>query len=313
VVGFYGVIVAGRIGFYFLKTYFAKGGEMTFNAGIRPLAPVTFSIKNDRECNWIFKYICSLPNSHISDLDAIISPEARKQTINDSLDDLKMNFADRKDWVDRISARCAEALIPESEFEWIDEQNEILYRWLHAYLIFHHVAPFMNAVNFEEYRKDIITFFDISLKTRLEKQNFLSQLKGYWEIYFRVGEKFKWLDKNDRRLVEWAWNYFKSNNIPLGFTSFSKESEVYVGLIVMFELWEAHTDTKKLFIFNMKKALSQKKQRDKLDGKKAYNIVMSEDIKQKLDALAKEQDRKINQTLERLINKEYEKLLKRVN
>lgn len=277
---------------------------MTFN--LEAKAPATFPIKNERECNWVYNYMLSIEYSP-TDPNAI-SYESRKQAINKSFVAWDDEEVYKDEFVRDTLEKCSNALIPESQFEWIDNQNECLCRWLHAYLTVHHRAPFTYPTSPDECRQDIITFFDVNPVALSDKENFLLKLKGYWGKFFQEGEKFKWLDKDDIALVEWAWNYSKTKKLPMELLSVLKESERHVALIIIFDQWKAGPDTKKLFIIQMKKALNQKKQRDKRDGKKAYNIIMDEGIKEKLNALAKHHDRKINQTLERLINNEYQKV-----
>lgn len=277
---------------------------MTFNTGKRPLAPVTFPIKNERECKWIFNYLCS---SQINTIDhSAVNYEAQRKEINKSINEWNASASLKSEFVSDVLDKCYNVLIPESDFDWINKQNKRLYRWLHAYLVTFHNVPLNHNITFDSYRRDIVKYFDTCQSTLSEKKQFLLKLQGYWEKDFKIGETFEWLDGGN---VKWAWKYFKSKDIPHEAISFIKESDRFDVVITMFDLWDAHIDTKRLFIVNMKKAFNQKKQRDKLDGKKAYNIVMSEDIKQKLDALAIHHDRKINQTLEHLINKEHEKLL----
>jgi hypothetical protein len=266
---------------------------------------VTFTIKNERECNWIFDHLRNEHNFHIINPDAV-SYEARRATINESVEASKFEFSERKRWIAEKSVLCSEALIPESEFEWINKEDKVLYSWVHAYLVAFYAMPLKQNTTFDEYRKDIIACFDNLSLSRIDKERLLLDVKMYWNDFLSGGETFRWLDENNKELIKWAWKYFDSKKIPIA--SISDKTATYGGIIAAFYLWKALPDSKELFIVKMKKALNQKKQRDKRDGKKAYNIVMSEDIKQKLNDLAEYHDRKINQTLERLINEEYERV-----
>jgi hypothetical protein len=66
-------------------------------------------------------------------------------------------------------------------------------------------------------------------------------------------------------------------------------------------------DRKALLIDKMKKAWSQKKFREKSNGKKPYSISMTQNTKQKLNALAEEHEMKINEMVELLIQNEYQR------
>lgn len=80
-------------------------------------------------------------------------------------------------------------------------------------------------------------------------------------------------------------------------------NEKLVNAIDYFDVWPAtHPAEKKLFIQNMKKAWAQKKHRDKMQGRKAYGMVMSTDIKTKLDSMAADSNMHRNELLEYMIN-----------
>jgi hypothetical protein len=270
--------------------------------------PVRFSINNERECNWIYNYLCSSQFNIIN--RSLLNYKDRKKEINQSISLWDASPSIKELFVSDTLKKCSEALIPEREFEWIGKQNKRLYRWLHAYLATFHGVPLNHNITFESYRRDIVTFFDNYPVTQIEKKELMGKLQDHWDVRFRHGDTFQWLDGKNVELVKWAWTYLESNKkISHDKISFIDETEKYDGLTTMLDLWDAHVDTKKRFIDKMKKALSQKKQRDKQDGKKAYNIVMSEDIKQKLNDVAELREMKINQTLEYIINKEYERVL----
>ena len=55
----------------------------------------------------------------------------------------------------------------------------------------------------------------------------------------------------------------------------------------------------------MKDAWSQKKSRDRNNGKKSYNFVMDKGIKSKLGAIAKHHKKTINETIQLLIEERY--------
>ena len=285
----------------------------SFSSAKKDSSPIAVPIKNERECRFIFNRLRRIripqvePEFRLLDL-SVESYEARKRIIDKSFKDWKVNDERKKQYVSKVLSECHEALLPENEFEWIDKTNECQCRWIHAHLTFYHNAPFNYETSPDKCKKDIIYFLDIEYSSLNDKKQFLLQLKSGWNHFFQEGERFKWLNKDDIALVEWAWNYSKSKNLPMNMLPILSEREMHIALIIIFEHWKVGIDTKKLFIINIKKAFNQKKQRDKLDGKKAYNIVMGEDIKEKLNDLAKYHELKINQTLERLINIEYERV-----
>jgi hypothetical protein len=87
-------------------------------------------------------------------------------------------------------------------------------------------------------------------------------------------------------------------------------NENLINAIGYFDIWPAnHPAEKKLFIQSMKKAWAQKKHRDKMQGKKAYSMVMSTDIKGKLDEMAIKNELHRNELLEHIINNSYSDFL----
>ncbi|AJP45448.1 hypothetical protein EP12_19825 [Alteromonas australica] len=57
------------------------------------------------------------------------------------------------------------------------------------------------------------------------------------------------------------------------------------------------------------RAWQQKKHRDNRQGKKACNLVLREEVKQKLDAMAAARGMKLNQLVETLIENEHAKTI----
>ncbi|PSU83831.1 hypothetical protein CTM67_00720, partial [Photobacterium phosphoreum] len=118
----------------------------------------------------------------------------------------------------------------------------------------------------------------------------------------------------DPDLCAWAINYVteysQKNNVFFFMTSDVKVENDYYRLLLTFDTWNAHSDTKKLFIQSIKKALSQKKYRDKQVDKKQCSFYLSEDIIKKLSFLSNIKDNPKNQILEDLILEEYKKSTK---
>lgn len=165
------------------------------------------------------------------------------------------------------------------------------------------------ASNSERYEL-IIDFFDRYNISRDLKEEWLESLKQQW-IELRSLERFSWLDPKNSDQAEWAWSYLQNNShttIPLWYIPTPlTPKEACFSTITAFDIWDAPTDTKMLFMIKMKKAWSQKKHRDKMDGKKPVSIVMSTESKYKLDKLADKLGKKRNETIEWLIHQEFNK------
>lgn len=104
-----------------------------------------------------------------------------------------------------------------------------------------------------------------------------------------------WIDSKNKLMVEWAFNYLKKRGLI--------NQRSLLGLTDINYLYNAIRqlpDESK-----MKAAWSQKKFRDKRNGRKSYNFDMSTQVKGHLKFLAKQINKPIKETLELLITNEY--------
>lgn len=114
--------------------------------------------------------------------------------------------------------------------------------------------------------------------------------------------KNNWIDEIDsgNRLIKiWAFEYLAQRNWTSG-------ERIYGGEQIKKLIANIPNDFERLLLLQrMYAAYAQKKQRSKKNGRKAYNFVMSTQAKARLEALAKEIGRPLNETLESLIMEEY--------
>ncbi|WP_372880297.1 hypothetical protein [Psychromonas sp.] len=290
--------------------------------------------KNLRECRFYWAYMkrenINLPVEPVTASEYCIKINALINTFQGSLEQLESNIKTMKQ-------AATDSLLTNSELEWIDKGKERLCYWIWCYcrladikktigwdgLIDINLDPNQNLENniYESLRLDktpltakerydlIVKFIDIRNADLNKKRVLLNFWKENWG-YVYTTETFLWLDNKDPQQCEWAYSYLansKEYQIPIWFIPTPTTSQqMYDATIAAFDIWPAHTDTKKMFIVKMKKAWSQKKHRDSQEGKKAYNVVMSTDIKKKLDALAYNNGMKKNEFIEWLINQEAE-------
>ncbi|HOY23024.1 MAG TPA: hypothetical protein PK002_07700 [Cellvibrio sp.] len=114
--------------------------------------------------------------------------------------------------------------------------------------------------------------------------------------------KNNWIDEIDsgNALIRiWAFEYLAQHGLTHG-------RNIYGGEQIRRLIDEIPNNAYGLLLLKrMYAAYAQKKQRSKKNGRKAYNFVMSTQAKARLEALAKEIGRPLNETLESLIMKEY--------
>lgn len=169
------------------------------------------------------------------------------------------------------------------------------------------------ASNTNEIHELIIKYFDCSKESIENKRALLNTLKRTWDDRYRF-EKFSWLDKEDHEQCEWMLKYLNKFNMSPWFLPIQTNSfQIYHACIAALDVWDQRdmplfNDSKEKFIIKMRRAWNQKKHRDNNNDKKAYNIEMHKDIKRKLEIIATHHDKRQNETLETLINNEFNRI-----
>lgn len=111
---------------------------------------------------------------------------------------------------------------------------------------------------------------------------------------------FGWIDSGDDGFVSWAWDYSRNEMINAEVDSVEQSKKVFL-LTAAFYVWEAHRDTKKLFLKGMRAAWSQKKFRDKNKSNGRLNTYIGQEAKGVLDFLVGADRSSIKDVLEKLI------------
>ncbi|MEC6831057.1 hypothetical protein VXS06_04685 [Photobacterium toruni] len=226
------------------------------------------------------------------------------------------------------------SLLQENELIWIKQNNGRLTNWL-----WHLIIKYKNTLNLfnkyigiskydyntnsvsldffdyfsfnkkaystKEKNELIIKLFELSSINRNDKISLINKLRDIWNEIITI-DNLKWIISNDDSLYEWAINYFieynikNSNNIT-DITNISFENN-FDKLVLLIDSWDAHVDTKKLFIQSIKKAYAQKKFRDKQVGKKQCSFNLSQKSINQLALLSELQGVPKNHILESLIN-----------
>jgi hypothetical protein len=253
--------------------------------------------------------------------------------INHVINSLSIKFDEKESAVEEMKRETKESLLSNKELKPLDKGIERMCYWIWCYCrlmdstasnwlntpsinynvsaensVYLKYSLNLNPTTAEERYDLIIKFLDFSEADLDSKRGLLAFWQQAWgEVY--EAETFHWLDNKNNIQCEWASNYLTNDTeykIPTWFlTKPTTPQQRYDYTIAAFDIWEAHPDSKKLLIVKMKKAWSQKKHRDNMEGKKAYNFVLHDGAKEKLDAIAKSYGLKKNQCLEQLIEKEF--------
>ncbi|EMX6282455.1 hypothetical protein AAHD08_000489 [Providencia rettgeri] len=182
-----------------------------------------------------------------------------------------------------------------------------------------------SASNHHERITLIISFFDEILIANTSacylKKQIMAKLKEQWAVIYSRPIPLKWLP-DEEEVVLWAWQHLQKcqqerllpptavniSMIPPGLTTWFtplNSSERLLALRTALDLWDDAPDTKRLFLLNLNKAWNQQKLRQSRTDKKALNTYLKNETKQRLDFMAAQQNIRISEMLEKLINERY--------
>ncbi|HEK1023593.1 TPA: hypothetical protein SMQ12_001656 [Proteus mirabilis] len=157
----------------------------------------------------------------------------------------------------------------------------------------------------DEYIESIKIFISKVAREREEKIKLINELKQRW-LLIENNDYLSWLDEKDKEQIEWARNYLKKYNDRFLFFDAYRFASPLVQLKSFFDTWNIRVhERKELLVIKMKKAWAQEKYREKIKDKKIINAYIPIDTKEKLDMMAKRDNKKMNEFLIYLIEKEY--------
>lgn len=290
----------------------------------------TLEAHSDRECAFYADYLVQqIRGTAIKNLQGR-NVEERIKNINTELDLLIRKKKAPKNFAAQMTTAFNATQLPHSYFRWVDKLDTRLCNWLWCYLKKHTHANPQNADgqtsphpllgrlagqpfliekdnNADRYA-DILNAFYYGELTAKRQQDVLDFLKSLWFEIEADTSVTAWLEDSNISQWQWAYSYLqnvKTRPIPMAWTS-HRDTEKREIVITTIDLAD-NLDRKALLIDKMKKAWSQKKFREKSNGKKPYSISMTQNTKQKLNALAEEHEMKINEMVELLIQNEYQR------
>lgn len=273
--------------------------------------------KNNRLIHYYMNYLYSknikIKVSSIEPLDVLAAinnyiatdiPEGnRTEFVSDLNIAAKNNFieSDSFEWLNNKIASC---------YVWTSliniKTNEIDQKTNNAKLLYDELFPPYVPMTETTHYKKVVLFFDHWNTKKESKINLLDLIRNNYSFCLEENSPFKWLNKNNQDMCDWAWKYF-TNHISLNFRHDrpSNSNERFVYLQAYYYYWLASKAEKELFRIKISKANSQLKFRDSIENKKSLNTYINEDTKKKLDYLCNKENKKINELIEFLINKEY--------
>ncbi|WP_299198009.1 hypothetical protein [uncultured Amphritea sp.] len=264
--------------------------------------------------------------------------EEGAKIFNDFISAQDWNSQKKNDYVRSTLAQAKQNLLLESELEWFKKSDRACY-WVWIQISRNTFSSAPNSAVFQpgqghqpalavpygqlylkaapsstkERYKEIVRFFDRVAQPLGWQQDLVAYFKSQWAQIYRSRKPFTWLKQDNEDQIRWAWEYLSKMSFGVSKPSvfaFAPTSceEIYLAIYAAFDSWDALPDSKRLFTNDFNKAWQQKKHRDNRQGKKACNLVLREEIKQKLDNMAAARGMKLNQFVETLIENEYAKV-----
>lgn len=174
----------------------------------------------------------------------------------------------------------------------------------------------------KEIKEYIEMIIDGSPKDKNEKLIAINEIDNlYRSLTSQHQKSFQWLDKKNKEQCDWAYNYtcqkLKNHHVKPNTFSYHQNpqtpEEKYLFSIGTFDLCIFDDPTKKAkYIDLMKGAWEQKTYRKKAKTKKkiGVNLYINEEIKQKLNEIAKKRNIKTTALIEEMIENEHKKTFK---
>jgi hypothetical protein len=261
----------------------------------------------DREINWIYRSI------HRANIETSPAPIESNRSRDTAIARHLNSQQNRVESVERILGEMKDDLIPEKDFDWIEKTNTRLHYWLLIKLTnmdFH--VQHLNNITTADILNEVIYTIDASTYTRFSKANMLYQLKQEWSEITTGKNTTKWIKENDETQLKWSWDYLRKSQRQIKGINPVNLAELYTAILVSFDFFTCnHLAEKTLFIDSMRKSWTQIKYRNSEKAKKQRSLPMSDETKNQLDHIALANDERINETLMRIIQKEFNQTKRR--
>ncbi|WP_260261452.1 hypothetical protein [Vibrio intestinalis] len=159
-------------------------------------------------------------------------------------------------------------------------------------------------------KSNIIDSFRSSELELSQQRRVIETLLSTWESILEDTRMSAWLEENQEAQSTWSWNYIKDTGYRLQSKVWrvSSEKDKRAAIVAVFDILHDKPDRKSLLIGKMKRAWSQKKFREKSNGKRPYSVSMSERTKKRLMWLVEQEDSSINEIIKKLIDARFEQL-----
>jgi len=287
--------------------------------------PIEIKYKSKREYDFYFQYLRQLKLFNMKDIESLKKRRLFRESfgnLNTLINESNLSSSEAEKLIKEMTNKFQQEQIKPKDMKPLNKENQRFYNWAWSYLKLEREIheelksdEYLNLIHFNhdrsetsERHSDILKALHQGEATYDEQHEIINHLNDKWQKFvYPQTNLIKWLDNSNHSQWDWAFEYIKNNkynNTDIAWLP-SSSTDKLNAIIATMDLWE-EKDAKELFFHKMKRAWSQKKFRDKSDGKKSYNISMTQTTKKRLDELARHKELKLNDLIELLIREEHE-------
>lgn len=197
------------------------------------------------------------------------------------------------------------SLVPECHLDWVFESDRQS-SWIGVALS--QPGRFQNLRIVPQYlvgRAKNIALLDYGLSStgisNDERVAFCKSLRNGWELNTRLDRYFSWLDDDDEGCYSFLWDWTRSRTpLVMGQSPFLNRD----GLLGFFDEMVLPDLEKVLMIQKAQRAWNQRRQREKMKGRKQCNFVLSDRVIHKLEKLSEKHRLSRTEIVELIIDSE---------
>lgn len=206
---------------------------------------------------------------------------------------------------ERLALEKDRFLIPNAHLKWITGE-ERQHQWL---------VPRIEDITDERRisrlprllgKELLVAMIDIWDTDISEKVKALESLRRSWQRHKEMDYVFEWFDDKkegpERRKLAWEWLRKNERRLIRSTPSFDNHNE----LLMFFDRADLREAERTLIIQGIRRSWNRQQHRDRMEGKKQYNFILSEKTVGLLDELAEIHSLKRAQILELLVKMESE-------
>ena len=256
--------------------------------------------QNTRHDIWLWLYLDDYENANLD--PATCNGSTMRDTIARFL---KRNTNIRE----TINSKKDRFLVPDDSLKWIDGE-ERQYQWLLRRIEdITALGPprgLPQGLVHLTGRSRLIAMLDLWNAPIAEKADEIENLRNFWLRHKSRDRDFEWFEdkKDGSKRCKCAWEWLEKNHTPMPRSQLPISN--YKELLIFFDEAQLRHTEQKAIIQYIKKRWSRKQFDERAADKKQLNVMLSKNVIESLDTLAKKHELNRAQVLELLITKESE-------